>query len=498
MADENNLQPNGPGDDPGRTEQIKHTKENIEEAAQPATNEKTRRIADEHARMIDEQKQALTQAYSDMLKNFGFDGLTTISETLRQTAKAAAKVIDGMHDEYHVKVIEALQRTLSALAENIPAWIQMIDDMEIFPFLEDELLKPEYGKYTISELLKTPATDENGNPLEITLFEKALNAAKEAQAAEAEKTLLPQIQYTDSKKVKTVTDKFANLFFSLAAPQSKGMINGQRQFIPVRYEKRGAKKEITLLYDYSFNEDVIKRFGLSKSFDDQAFFVASVVDNLFDEGNTQVSLTKLWHELGNDGSPNTDALTNLVNILRLGMSTVITADISEINAAWGIEKDVKTRELISPVMPVQIIQEKFAANGKTANAIINITGHTPFYLIGYPIDHYSTWTKDVLRLYKGRRTKRYYSVLRFLITQIAWIRNPKSKRSNKILYETLYDYTGDKTTRARQLSRDMMYRLLDDVFIPTGYVRAYKEDAEKGKPGVVLTCSTPPQIANKK
>ena len=374
--------------------------------------------------------------------------------------------------------------------------------LELQPFLEAELQKPKYNGKSINELYKDAEKDDNGNLLKESLFMQALNAAAEARERAEERQQLPQVTYKNSAEVKIITDKFANLFFSPSAPQSKGMINGQRQFTPVRYEQPGAKKGITFLYDYSFDKATIDKFGLSKSFDDQDFFVAALLDNLLDEGNQIISETKLWHELGNTGSPNPDALTKLMNILHLGMSTTITANISEIYEAWGITTtDSSTdtaKELTSPVMPVQIVEEKFIANGNISNAIIKITGHTPFYIIGHALNHYSTWDKDILRLYTGRRTKRYYSVMRFLTTQIGWMRNAKSKRGNKILYDSLYNYVGDKTTRARQLSRDMMYRLLDEVFIPTGYISAYKEDTRSKKPGVKLTVTNPPQIATKK
>lgn len=429
---------------------------------------------------------------------------TTVKQmqaSLQGIVKTAGSAFAAFQEYFQSDEWKKTRETLELIAETAPAWLEFAKEVEeLTPYLEAELKKPEYGGRTIDDLLNSAETDDSGSPLETSLFMQALAKARAARDAAEEEKKLPQITYKDSKQVKTTTDKFANLFFSLAAPQSKGMINGQRQFIPVKYEGYGEKKEITLFYDYSYNENIIKRFGLSKNFDDYCFFVASIIDNLYDEGNLTVSLTKVWHELGNSGSPSTESLTSLVNILRLGMSTIVTADISEVFSAWEVAKAgaITTKELISPVIPVQIAQEKFAANGKTASAVINITGHTPFYIIGYPIDHYTTWSKEVLKLYKGRRTKRYYSVLRFLMTQIGWMRNKTSKRSNKITYDFLYDHTGDKTTRTRQLSRDMMYRLLDEVFIPAGYVSAYKEDSTNGKPGVKLTCTKPPQITKKK
>lgn len=432
------------------------------------------------------------------MRSPAMDAMQNMVITMQTNLERVTRTFQSMQDIFDASRWDSTRQMLEEIAATAPALLDLMQEVsELTPYLEAEIQKPEYEGKTLDDLLSEAETGSDGLPTTDSLLMQALAAARAARDADAEKKQLPKVAYTNGTDVKTVTDKFANLFFSIAAPQSKGELNGQRQFIPVRYEKRGAKKEITLLYDYSFNEDVIRRFGLSRSFDDQAFFVASVVDNLLDEGNSTISATKLWHEMGNDGSPNADALTNLINILRLGMSTIITADISQINEAWGIEKDGKSRELISPVIPVQIAHEKFAANGKTANAMINITGHTPFYIIGYPLNHYTTWSKDVLRLYKGRRTKRYYSVLRFLITQIGWMRNGKSRRSNKILYESLYEYTGDKTTRARQLSRDMMYKLFDEVFKPTGYISAYKEDSS-GKPGVILTYTPQPKITAKK
>ena len=73
-----------------------------------------------------------------------------------------------------------------------------------------------------------------------------------------------------------------------------------------------------------------------------------------------------------------------------------------------------------------------------------------------------------------------------MITQIGWLRNPNSKRSNKITYSSVYEYCGDSTTRSKQLTRDMIYRLLDEIFKPAGYITSYKED-NKGEPGVILT-----------
>jgi len=306
---------------------------------------------------------------------------------------------------------------------------------------------------------------------------------------------LPAIHYINSNEFRTVTDKLANVFFAFNAPIGGDYVNGQRTMIPLKYEGKKSKKEITLFYDYVFNEDIIKAFGLQKRFDDYDFFVMSTLDNLKYEGNEVVSLTKIWHEMGNTGTPGAKHLTELTNSLRKGLSTTITVDDKQVKEAWG--QDVsKYHELISPAMPVQILTEKFTANGNTAAGMVKINSFSPFFLVAQPLGHFGAWNKDILRLYGGRRTKRYYAVMHYLIREIGWMLNDKSKRNNKLALQSLYSYAGDKTPRAKQLTKNIAYRLLDEVFIPTGYIKSYKEDAQDG--GICLFWEGQKTIANKR
>lgn len=302
---------------------------------------------------------------------------------------------------------------------------------------------------------------------------------------EADEYLL-QVQYKKTTELKTVTDKLANLFYSLTAPQpSTPALNGQRQMTPLRYEAKNAKVELTLFYDYVYNEDILKKFGLTKEFDDYDFFVMSTIDNLYEAGNVIVSLTKIYNEMGGDGSPTAKQLEPIYYSLLKGLTTTITINDAETRKAWKAETGTY-HEIVSPVIPVQLGNERFIANGKIANGFVKINGISPFMQVAKPLGHVTAWEKEILRLYSGRKTKRYYSVLRYLMMQIGWMR--KGTRSRKITYADLYKHTGDKSTRAQQLTRDMMFRLFDEVFKPADYITAYKEEATP-TPGVILTLS---------
>lgn len=315
-----------------------------------------------------------------------------------------------------------------------------------------------------------------------------------ADFIEAEGVKLPAVHYINGDKYETVTDKLANMFFAFNAPIS-GEINGQQTMIPLRYERQGTKKEITLYYNYFFDEDLIKDLGLQKRFNDFDFFVMSTLDNLKNEGNEIVSLTKIWHEMGNTGSPGPDHLTELRNSIYKGMSTTLRIDNKDVLNAWGKDTS-KYKELVSPAMPVQILTENFTANGKTSSGQVRINGFSPFYIVASSIGHYTAWDKDILRLYGHKRTPRYYTVMHYLLMQIGWMRNDKSARNNKLSLQSLYKYAGAKTTRAKNLTKETLLRLLDEVFIPTGYVKTYSEDWQAGC--ICLTVGRDRALANKK
>lgn len=364
--------------------------------------------------------------------------------------------------------------------------------------LEEAQQPAELDGCTLIDILEQ-GLDDDGNPIDgpfREIIERAKQRKADFEATEgiietAEETIvaaeeLPRIQYKKTTEIKTITDKLSNVFYSLMAPAApQEAVNGQRQMIPLRYEGRKSKKEVTLLYDYIYNEEILEKYGLNKKFDDFDFFVMTIIDSLYEAGNDVVSFTKIYKEMGGEGSPSSKQLEQIYHSLLKGMTTIITIDDSEVQEAW--HKGAATyREIVSPVIPVQIGNERFIASGRITSGFVRINGVSPMMQVAKPIGHITAWEKSILKLYKGRRTKRFYSVMRFLMLNIGWMRN--GKRSRKISYSSLYQHTGDKSRRAQQLSRGMMYRLLDEVFKPGDYITAYKEEADP-EPGVVLTLS---------
>lgn len=74
---------------------------------------------------------------------------------------------------------DSLRDSLKDISLWAAAWSEITE--ELGDYLLTELEKPEYADKTMPELLRTQATDDDGNPLEITLFEKAVQAARAAK-----------------------------------------------------------------------------------------------------------------------------------------------------------------------------------------------------------------------------------------------------------------------------------------------------------------------------
>ena len=345
------------------------------------------------------------------------------AEALRDTATAIVltaqyglKVLSDLVNSDTYKAIKESMAAIYSVIEQHSAKIEALSDLaaeiqDLAPFLSIELEEarkdPAFANYTLQDLLEQ-GFDADGNPTDSPfrqMIERAkqrqadFEAAEEAIAAaeQAEKELL-RIQYNKTIDLKTATGKFSKVFFSLAAPPPKGEIDGQRQFTTLRYEGSKSKKEISLFYDYTWHEETLKKYGLDKKFDDFDFFVSSILDNQLAAGNNQISFTKLYKEMGGRDNPTGKQLEPLYHSLIKGLSTMMYMDDYEVMEAYNKHPDGKYHEIITPVMPVIIGNERYIANGKLANGYVKILDYSPFWRVSEPIGQITSWEKEILKL----------------------------------------------------------------------------------------------------
>ncbi len=398
---------------------------------------------------------------------------------------------------------EALKGVVKAVFDLFekPAFQDLLRDAEereriLLPYIEKVLKDPKnrrkYKGITPQAVLDNlTLTGRVADPEEITaeILKKAQQKKRAQEAHEIQKEKRAQLQghekagavirYENGDILQTTNTKLANEFYSFAPPFTE--IEGQLTLNTIYANKAG--RDIIVYSCFSFNEDELKRHGITRrQFTDYDYFVAMVCNNLYLEGNIKVSLTKIWHEMGNPKSPNPKQLQELREALILGATTFLYINNKEVLDLYKIDTD-KYSDIISPVIPAQIKTDYSRANGNIMDGTVKLNDLSPFILVANPLNQICTWDKQVLKLYDGSRSARYWRVMRYLMGQIAWIRNNPS-RNNKITIEHLCAAVGDKTRADKQRTLKLTYELLDKVFIPLDYISSYKTDNKDG--GIIV------------
>ena len=406
-----------------------------------------------------------------------------------------------MTEEEKALLNDAVNSVMSLFQK--PEFKELLKDAEereriLLPFVEKVLKEPKnrrkYKGITAAEVLEN--LDVMGrvvNPGEISaeILKKAekkkrAQAARDIQKEKQEKAQAQTqandtqaIRYEQGNTLQTTGTKLANEFYSIAPPFNE--IDGQLTLNTVYASKGG--NDIAVYSYFNFNDRELKQYGITRrNFTDYDYFVAMVCNNLFLENNRQVSLTKIWREMGNINTPNPRQLQELREALILGATTILHINNKDVLDAWKEETETYS-DIVSPVIPAQIKTDYFRANGRIANETIIINGISPFILVADPLGQIQTWDKQILKLYQGSRSGRYWRVMHYLMREIAWIRND-TNRSNKITIEHLCAAVGDKTRADKQRTLKLTYELLDSVFIPLDYISSYKTDNKDG--GLIL------------
>lgn len=356
---------------------------------------------------------------------------------------------------------------------------------------DNELQKPEYGGKSYSQLYDEAEKDNDGEPSADSLYMQSWNnAIKAATEIQTEQRKEPPAKFNDlpiikyAKKnpgVELSLGKLSHVFFGPNAPAPKASdIDGQMSFIPLKYEKSGSSKEITLFYNYSYDDAIMDQMNLPKIIDDEDYFIVSFVYDNYRIKNYKISLTKLFRDL-NGAEPNATQLKNLYKRLVKLATTSFFINDKEVREAWNLPYDENAtyKEALRRVLPIDIDTERFIANGRIAECSITITGAPVIAQLSYDMGQYTTVPKSLIAVKKanGRsvnRTKRYWRVLHYLIRRIAAMKdNPNL--SNKILYETFYADTGENTDKKQRAAKKTMYEILEH-FRKENWITKYIED----------------------
>lgn len=436
----------------------------------PALYNKYAAVANENlAADMEKLSEAVKQAAGDIMQTEQMQNiLKTLSEVV---APAIENVKQTFKTLYESDLLKGFTDTINYIVENSEGLKQRLHEWELLqPYLEEELKKPEYGGKTISDLLESDYKDENGEIIEGSLFEKALNAAK---AAMLDSKQLP-VLYVNSKiaSVDYPLDKInANVWQALTQADK----NGQISMLPFAMEKRGSKVELTAYYSIDFaaleeEAGVTITKHLTK-FDKRVYIAAGA---LFNNGFETFTIAQIYTAMGNTGRPNSTTAKKINDSLTKMQAAHIYLDNSNESKVYKYDKFVYDASLL-PMERITAVM-----NGQEVTAI-RLFREPPLITFARERKQITTISRKLLESPLSK-TEANLTIEDYLLERISHIKSKRNKANNKMLYKTIYEECGITSRMERSRAPEKINRLLE-FYKTNKFIKDFKTEAD----GITIT-----------
>lgn len=513
-----------PQDDPQRDELEKIINE-------PVLSPETREVMESMNRITNNIAAKIMQPFAVDIKGIQ-DAIAPILETTRGISEIIAATQEAIRAAMAPMDFSKLYTQYGAMLDGLTELMEsnpkfaLFDEMQgdLAPYIEEELKKPQYSGKTIEELIDEAEETDDGLFTEDSLLMQAVNAARAAAgefiaAVEEEPATGGEIQkapiHQSIAEMDFSTDHLPYIFFGGSLPTpAKQDVPGQLSFTPIKekYSSDG-HPESFVYWHYFFDEATFEKFGLSKVYDYEDYFILCV---LFTErvlGNTVISPTALYRDVYGK-EPGDDDLERFRKRLQKLDATRIYINNHDLMQTWkGVDPDATYTEGLYHLINIDFTIERYLFNGKVAKETIHI-GEVPALLqIGADLNRMTKIPKSAFYIseYKGdkathrvRSTPRYWHALIYLTRRVAQMKNGSGQ--TKILYDTLYNELHAKKPREKQLTRDVVFKILEH-WKRIGWIKSYKEEPGRtpdkagiriALPGNTITTKKRKQIAKKK
>jgi len=358
-----------------------------------------------------------------------------MQESLKGIVKTVAPTFTAMQEYFNSDAWRGIRDTLEMIAATAPAWLELAKEVEeLTPYLEAEVKKREYEGKTIDDLLDDAATDDDGNPLETSLFMQALTAARAARDAAAAKEETPHATVKRAEIIEYPLDKPNSIIWNLLEKDTRGQIS-------FNMAKYGSKQQIPAYYAINFDElgDDITITKRLLPFDKRVYIAVSA---LFNAGNNVITLSQIYYAMGNTGRPSANQLQKIND----AVTKMTTARIFFENEQEAKKYKYPRFKYDGSLLPLE--RGTAIVNGQLADAAIHIFREPP--LIAFAKQRNQITTVDVKLLQSPiSKTDANLLIDDYLLERISKAKNGKA-RSCRILFKTLYAKAGIKTKKQEQ------------------------------------------------
>ena len=351
-----------------------------------------------------------------------------MQESLQGIAGAAAPTFTAMQEYFNSDAWRGIRETLEEIAATAPAWLELAKEVEeLTPYLEAELKKPEYEGKTIDDLLDDAATDDDGNPLETSLFMQALTAARAARDAAAAKEEPPHAAVKRAEIIEYPLDKPNQIIWNLLEKDTKGQVT-------FNMAKSGSRKQILTYYSINFDElgDDITITKRLLPFDKRVYIAVSA---LFNAGNNVITLSQIYYAMGYTGRPGTTDLEKINDAI----TKMTTARIYFDNQQEAESYKYRHFKYDGSLLPLE--RGTAIVNGQLADAAIKIFREPPLITFAKQRQQITTFYVKLLQS-PISKTDANLSIEDYLIERISREKNRRGAHSCRILFKTLYAHAG--------------------------------------------------------
>ena len=413
---------------------------------------------------------SMTDFAKNMLQNAAGDIVQTV-ERGRNAAKEMhdliAPLYSNMQDFYKSDVWDTIQSGVKQLADitrfaaglrRTIADIVNEYNLDLLPYLEAELEKPEYEGVTVSEFFETAG---GGAGATRSLLLKALEAARAAKEAAENNTVA--VKHTDT--IDFPVDKINRVVWNLFENDTQGQITIDLAKDAKNNRTNSSKIKLPAYYaiDFEALKDDIQITKRLQPFDKRVYLSVSA---LFNAGNNVISLSQIYYTMGNIGRPSTKQLEKINTAITKMTSARIFFD----NEKEAEKYKYNHFRYDGSLLPLE--RGTAIVNGRLADAAIHIFREPPLITFARQRRQITTLNVKVLQS-PVSKTDSNLLIDDYLLERISRAKNQQKKKKNcRILYKTLYENVGISANPKTNTERQQKRRTPEKI---KKYLQHYKE-----------------------
>ena len=244
--------------------------------------------------------------------------------------------------------------------------------------------------------------------------------------------------------------------------------NGQLK-LDINTGKRGSEQNAVVVYAINF-EDLPDNVAISKNLTQYDKRVYIAVAALFNGGNEVVSVSQIYRQMGNTGSPAPNQIKKINDSLtKMGIARIYVDNEKEAAA----QKKRAHYKYDGSLLPFERVEAYI--NNSFCDAAVHIFREPPLISFARERKQITTIPRKVLES-PISKTEANLQIEDYLLERISHMKDKKAEP--KLLYATIYDNCNIKEKKQRQRVKDKIKTYLDH-YKKTGFIKGYaiKEDA---------------------